>query len=186
MVESAKELRTRFEFPEVSKDTQEDNLNHQLAMLGVYQQQLAPYELEAQARLAERLRIVEAERDMWRLESQRGCWPTDAQKEIDSLRLSNCHIAAQLKEALIWKDLFLEKSAELEELHSDVVCDTAMRHTFQVVWSEGDEQFVGTCWGYPSVSHLADRPVEAYLGVLRLVADIEANNSGEDEDNPSE
>ncbi len=170
MAESAKEIRAQLGWPEPAKEEQDRHLNQQLAMLGVYQQKHAPY---AEKTLEERLRIVEAERDMWRLEAQRGCWPTNAQKEIDNLRLANCHAAAQLKFAMGWKDIALEAHAKLEELHSDAVVDLAMRHTYQIFWSEEDRQFVGVCSAHPSVSHLADRPVDAYLGILGLIADIE-------------
>ncbi len=53
-------------------------------------------------------------------------------------------------------------------------------HTFRVIWSEEDEEFVGLCDAFPSLSWLADTPEEALRGirevVAQVVADLEAND----------
>lgn len=42
---------------------------------------------------------------------------------------------------------------------------------FHIHWSEEDEEYVGTCDRYPSLSWLAKTEREALAGIMRLVAD---------------
>lgn len=57
----------------------------------------------------------------------------------------------------------------------------ARRYRYAVEWSGADEQFVGTCADFPSLSWLADDHVAALEGVVRLVADTleDMQRSGE-------
>ncbi len=56
------------------------------------------------------------------------------------------------------------------------------RYTYRVTWSAEDQEHVGLCAEFPSLSWLASTPEEALAGVRRLVAesveDMRAN--GED------
>jgi predicted HicB family RNase H-like nuclease len=46
------------------------------------------------------------------------------------------------------------------------------RYTYRVTWSEDDQEHVGLCAEFPSLSWLAPTPEEALAGVRRLVADV--------------
>lgn len=54
------------------------------------------------------------------------------------------------------------------------------RYTYRVTWSEEDEEFVGLCAEFPSLSWLEKGPEKALRGIRRLVrdtvADLENNN----------
>ena len=54
------------------------------------------------------------------------------------------------------------------------------RYTYRVTWSEEDEEYLGLCAEFPSLSWLADNPEEALQGIRQVVADVvadlEANN----------
>jgi predicted HicB family RNase H-like nuclease len=45
------------------------------------------------------------------------------------------------------------------------------RYTYRVTWSEEDNQSVGLCAEFPSLSWLAATPEKALRGIRRLVAD---------------
>ena len=53
------------------------------------------------------------------------------------------------------------------------------RYTYRVTWSEEDNESVGLCVEYPSLSWLAPTPQEALEGIRQMVAhvvaDLEAN-----------
>ena len=53
------------------------------------------------------------------------------------------------------------------------------RYTYRVTWSEEDNEYVGLCVEYPSLSWLASEPEEALRGIRQVVgevmADLEAN-----------
>lgn len=55
----------------------------------------------------------------------------------------------------------------------------ADRYSYRVIWSEEDEEFVGLCVEFPSLSWLASSPEEALKGVRTVVNDclddMEAN-----------
>lgn len=55
------------------------------------------------------------------------------------------------------------------------------RYTYRVTWSEEDNEYVGLCAEFPSLSWLAETPETALKGIRRLVADIVKDmlNSGE-------
>lgn len=46
------------------------------------------------------------------------------------------------------------------------------RYTYRVTWSEEDEEYVGLCAEFPSLSWLAQTPEEALAGVRGLVAEV--------------
>ena len=54
------------------------------------------------------------------------------------------------------------------------------RYTYRVTWSEEDEEYLGLCAEFPSVSWLADTPEETLHGIRQVIADIvmdlKANN----------
>ena len=46
------------------------------------------------------------------------------------------------------------------------------KYTYRVTWSEDDNEYVGLCAEFPSLSWLADTPEKALKGIRKLVADI--------------
>lgn len=49
------------------------------------------------------------------------------------------------------------------------------RYTYRVTWSEEDEEYVGLCAEFPSLSWLAASPEEALAGIRAVVADVVAD-----------
>ena len=45
-------------------------------------------------------------------------------------------------------------------------------YTYRVIWSEEDEQYVGLCAEFPSLSWLASSPEETLRGILRVAAKV--------------
>jgi hypothetical protein len=45
---------------------------------------------------------------------------------------------------------------------------------YNVTWSEEDQKFVGTCDGFPFLSHLSSSPEAALRGIRASVADVVA------------
>ena len=45
-------------------------------------------------------------------------------------------------------------------------------YTYRITWSAEDDEFVGLCAEFPSLSWLAKERVEALAGITALVADI--------------
>ncbi len=46
------------------------------------------------------------------------------------------------------------------------------RYTYRVTWSEDDNEYVGLCTEFPSLSWLALTPEAALKGIRKLVADV--------------
>jgi len=46
------------------------------------------------------------------------------------------------------------------------------RYTYRVIWSDEDEQFVGLCAEFPSLSWLASSPDEALRVMLKVAAKV--------------
>ena len=55
------------------------------------------------------------------------------------------------------------------------------RYTYRVTWSEEDEEYVGLCIEYPSLSWLASTPQEALEGIRQVVADVVADMEANEE-----
>lgn len=55
------------------------------------------------------------------------------------------------------------------------------RYTYRVTWSEDDNEYVGLCAEFPSLSWLASTPEAALKGIRKLVADVvkDMNTTGE-------
>ena len=55
------------------------------------------------------------------------------------------------------------------------------RYTYRVTWSEEDEEYVGLCAEFPSLSWLEPSPEEALKGIREIVAQVVAdmNRKGE-------
>jgi predicted HicB family RNase H-like nuclease len=58
------------------------------------------------------------------------------------------------------------------------------RYTYRVTWSEEDEEYVGLCVEYPSLSWLAPTPQEALEGIRQVVADVAADMEANEEPVP--
>jgi predicted HicB family RNase H-like nuclease len=60
------------------------------------------------------------------------------------------------------------------------------KYTYRVTWSEEDEEYVGLCVEFPSLSWLAGSPEEALHGIRQVVADIvlDLQASGEEVPEP--
>jgi predicted HicB family RNase H-like nuclease len=48
-------------------------------------------------------------------------------------------------------------------------------YTYRVMWSEEDNEYVGLCAEFPSLSWLASSPESALRGIRRVVADVVAD-----------
>jgi len=60
------------------------------------------------------------------------------------------------------------------------------RYTYRVTWSEDDNEYVGLCAEFPSLSWLAKKPEAALKGTRKLVEDAvkDMRNQGEDAPEP--
>jgi predicted HicB family RNase H-like nuclease len=60
------------------------------------------------------------------------------------------------------------------------VLNEASRYTYRVTWSDEDQEYVGLCAEFPSLSWLANTPEAALRGILDIVADtvldMQSNN----------
>lgn len=45
-------------------------------------------------------------------------------------------------------------------------------YTYRVTWSDEDQEYVGLCAEFPSLSHLAPSPEKALRGIRQLVAGV--------------
>ena len=57
-------------------------------------------------------------------------------------------------------------------------------YTYRVIWSDEDEQYVGLCAEFPSLSWLASSPEEALRGILRVAAKVVKDMKVNDEPVP--
>ena len=46
------------------------------------------------------------------------------------------------------------------------------RHTYRVTWSEDDQEYIGLCAEFPSLSWLAHTPEAALKGIRKVVAEV--------------
>jgi predicted HicB family RNase H-like nuclease len=58
------------------------------------------------------------------------------------------------------------------------------RYTYRVTWSEEDEEYVGLCAEFPSLSWLAETPEEALSGIRQVVAEVVADSRANNEPIP--
>ena len=59
------------------------------------------------------------------------------------------------------------------------------RYTYRVTWSEEDEEYVGLCTEFPSLSWLAPEPAAALHGIRELVAEVVADLEAHGESVPA-
>ncbi|MFZ1396954.1 MAG: toxin-antitoxin system HicB family antitoxin, partial [Candidatus Promineifilaceae bacterium] len=59
------------------------------------------------------------------------------------------------------------------------------RYTYRVTWSEEDEEYVGLCAEFPSLSWLDDSPEAALHGIRQVVADVVADLAANGEEIPN-
>jgi predicted HicB family RNase H-like nuclease len=57
----------------------------------------------------------------------------------------------------------------------------ANKYTYRVTWSEEDQEYVGSCAEFPSLSWLAESQIEAFQGINDVVEDVlnDMRESGE-------
>jgi predicted HicB family RNase H-like nuclease len=55
------------------------------------------------------------------------------------------------------------------------------RYTYRVTWSEDDNEYVGLCAEFPSLSWLSGTPESALKGIRKLVAEIIPDMESNDE-----
>ena len=60
----------------------------------------------------------------------------------------------------------------------------ADRYTYRVTWSAEDEEFVGLCAEFPSLSWLAQTHEEASVGIRNLVTNCVADTEADGEMTP--
>lgn len=53
--------------------------------------------------------------------------------------------------------------------------ETHDQYTYRITWSVEDNEYVGLCAEFPSLSWLAPSPQEALAGIVALVAEVVAN-----------
>jgi predicted HicB family RNase H-like nuclease len=58
------------------------------------------------------------------------------------------------------------------------------KYTYRITWSEDDNQYVGLCAEFPSLSWLGDTPEKALKGIRNLVADVLSDMAKTDEPIP--
>ncbi|RLT38078.1 MAG: type II toxin-antitoxin system HicB family antitoxin [Chloroflexi bacterium] len=58
------------------------------------------------------------------------------------------------------------------------------RYTYRVSWSQKDEEYVGLCAEFPSLSWLAATPEDALAGIRVVVSDVVADMQSNGEDVP--
>jgi predicted HicB family RNase H-like nuclease len=58
------------------------------------------------------------------------------------------------------------------------------RYTYRVTWSGDDNEYVGLCTEFPSLSWLARTPEAALKGIRKLVADVVKDMSASEETIP--
>jgi len=58
------------------------------------------------------------------------------------------------------------------------------RYTYRVTWSQEDNQCVGLCAEFPSLSWLAATPEKALRGIRKVVTDVVADMKANHEDVP--
>jgi len=58
------------------------------------------------------------------------------------------------------------------------------RFTYRVTWSEEDEEYVGICAEFPSLSWLAASPEEVLAGIRTVVAEVVADMQANSETAP--
>ena len=61
----------------------------------------------------------------------------------------------------------------------------ADHYTYRVTWSAEDEEYVGLCAEFPSLSWLAPTQKEAFAGIRELVADCVSDMAANDETPPA-
>ncbi len=54
-------------------------------------------------------------------------------------------------------------------------------YTYRVTWSEDDNEFVGLCAEFPSLSYLASTKKKALSGIHQIVADVLEDMTANDE-----
>ena len=57
-------------------------------------------------------------------------------------------------------------------------------YTYRVTWSAEDNEYIGLCAEFPSLSWLADSPQAALVGILQVVADVLADMKQHEEHIP--
>ena len=58
------------------------------------------------------------------------------------------------------------------------------KYTYRVTWSEDDNEYIGLCAEFPSLSWLENTPEKALKGIRRLVAEVVLDMSGNNEPVP--
>jgi predicted HicB family RNase H-like nuclease len=58
------------------------------------------------------------------------------------------------------------------------------RYTYRVTWSEEDDEYVGLCAEFPSLSRLASTPETALRGIRKVVAEVVADLEADGEPVP--
>jgi predicted HicB family RNase H-like nuclease len=58
------------------------------------------------------------------------------------------------------------------------------KYTYRVTWSEDDNEYVGLCAEFPSLSWLANTPEKALKGIRRLVVEVVLDMNGNNEPVP--
>jgi len=58
------------------------------------------------------------------------------------------------------------------------------KYTYRVTWSEEDNEYIGLCAEFPSLSWLADTPEKSLKGIRKTVAEVISDMEGNNEKIP--
>jgi len=58
------------------------------------------------------------------------------------------------------------------------------KYTYRVTWSDDDNEYVGLCVEFPSLSWLADTPEKALKGIRKVVAEVLLDMANNEESIP--
>ncbi|MCK5536008.1 MAG: toxin-antitoxin system HicB family antitoxin [Bacteroidales bacterium] len=83
-------------------------------------------------------------------------------------------------------DKILKKlKANLKSVRFTDLCTVYDHYTYRVTWSEDDNEYIGLCIEFPSLSWLSDSPESALIGIRDVVSDVVCDMNKNKEKTPS-
>lgn len=102
----------------------------------------------------------------------------EAAKKKEESRESLRQFAEMQEEA--WKDVprLLKQLKKIEESFKKKR-ERINKYNYKISWSDKDNEYIGSCEKYPSLSWLAETPDAALKGIIKLVNDVEKDIENE-------
>ena len=72
-----------------------------------------------------------------------------------------------------WYDLFEDPPEWIIDIIVKVLNEHTLGHKVKAIWSEEDQEFIGLCDNFPSLSFMSPSHVEALEGIIKLVREID-------------